>query len=67
MENLEIGTLVKDGNAPEYARVKECVHGNLYYAYLGGRDTLLGYSETEIDEAVIVEDWNEDKISECCG
>ena len=67
IKTLEIGTLVKHG--PEYAKVTECVHGTLYYSYLGGFDTLLrlDFSEVEIDAAVTVSDWDEDKVSECCG
>lgn len=66
INELELGTLVTNGS--EYAKVKECVHGNLYYAYIGTADEAgQSYEDDEIAEAVEVSDWDYVSVEECCG
>jgi len=64
---LEDGTLVTDGQ--QYARVKRCIHNNPFYAYIGtdGDVAIMGYEADEIENAVRVSDWDEDKVGHCCG
>ena len=66
INELEIGTLVTDGS--DYAKVKACVHGNLFYAFIGSAsDAEQTYSEDKINSAVEVSDWDEVSVEECCG
>lgn len=63
IENLEIGNLVTDGLG-DYGRVAECVHGNVYYAYLAETD--LDHYYLHADDAVTVSDYD-DVCAECCA
>ena len=66
---MKIGNLVYcDG---EYAVTKECIHGNLYYAYIGSEDDAIkqDYKTKELDKAEVIsrDEWEKDRISHCCG
>ncbi len=61
--NFTEGTLVTNGS--EYAVVKNCIHGNPYYALIGYPED--GYTAEEIANAKLVADWDEVNVNECCG
>lgn len=67
INNLTIGDIVQvDG---ELSRVAECVHGNLYYAYIGhynDKDINRYITQEEIDTAISVNNSNVNNIL-CCG
>lgn len=53
-------------NGDEYARVTYCIHGNPYYAYLGSASDS-DLSGEEIESAILVSDWDEVSVEDCCG
>ena len=68
INELSVGTLVVFEG--EYAKVKECVHGNAYYALLGSEKDCLYYeyaTKEELDSAEDVVDFNENHLENCCG
>lgn len=68
ISELNIGDLVTDGSG-EFARVKQCVHGNFYYGSLGSEKNILhneDATQDEIDSAIEVFDLYEDHIP-CCS
>lgn len=58
-----VGELVTDGLG-SYARVSECVHGNMYYAYLAEMD--LAHYGLHAEDAVYVVDYDEVAL-DCCS
>lgn len=70
IEDLNLGDLVRTEDV-EISRVKECVHGNKYYAYCGDiRDVNLlrdnDFTQAEVDNAQDVQDSDLNLIP-CCG
>ena len=66
---MEIGNLVFcDGS---YAVTRECIHGNMFYAYIGTEDEALqqNYTAEDLDEADVIsyDEWEKPRISHCCG
>jgi hypothetical protein len=59
IDNVNVGDVVQ--GAEGYSRVKECVHGNKYYAFLG--DT---WEDADTDDIVEVSD-DDTHTLECCN
>ena len=66
IENLEESSLVTNGF--EFALVKYCAHGNKFYSFVGSEeDAERDHSAEEIDNAILVSDWDDVNVDECCG
>ena len=59
INDLNVGDYVINGTDGGYAQVRECVHGNRYYAYIGE-------DQEDINTDVIVYDTDEDYVP-CCS
>lgn len=64
IDRLNVGDIVTNGD--EYATVTYCIHGRLYYAYLGSVNEC-DLSDEEIESAILVLDWDEVSVEDCCG
>jgi hypothetical protein len=64
IKTVNINDIVTDGE--EFAKVEQCVHGSLYYAYIGSERSLIQlYDLTEAD-AVYVSDFHTVELH-CCS
>ncbi len=61
ISDLTEGDVVVGANSGDYSMVKECVHGNMYYAFIGAND-----EDVDLNDIITVSD-DDSHCLGCCN